>query len=211
MKRFERIGPRTQVLSVVVAALLAQATPARAAGPGGGQLEGIKVHGHWTIVVKNADGSLASTHEFENALVTATGIGGGSLLSGLLANYYSDPIWIVSLSGPNTTGPCQHDGSSQMWPCRVAEPRAPFSGSEYSKNLVVGLPLGSGQQQRPNGTLELSGSVTAVHDGEITLVDSAWYVAARNHFGSLTMKALPSPIQVRAGQIIQVRVVISFS
>jgi hypothetical protein len=209
MKRFARVGPRTQVLSVAVAALLALAMPARAAGPGGGQSEGIKVHGHWTIAVKNSDGSLASTRDFENALVRGDG-GGDSLLAGLLANYYSDPIWLVSLYGPNTTGPCQHEGSAQMWPCHIIEPRAPFSGSEYSKNLVLGLPL-VGLQQRPTGTFELSGSTTAVHDGEITLVGASTWVAARNHFSGFTSKSLPSPIQVRAGQIIQVRVVFSFS
>jgi hypothetical protein len=28
----------------------------------------MKVHGHWIIGVKNADGTLAHHHEFENAL-----------------------------------------------------------------------------------------------------------------------------------------------
>jgi hypothetical protein len=40
------------------------AKPAKAGG------EGIKIHGHWKIVVKNPDGTVASTTEFENALVT---------------------------------------------------------------------------------------------------------------------------------------------
>ena len=30
--------------------------------------EGIQVHGHWTITVRNADGSVAERREFENAL-----------------------------------------------------------------------------------------------------------------------------------------------
>ncbi len=33
------------------------ASPAQAAKPAGGMGEGIKVHGHWTIEVRNPDGS----------------------------------------------------------------------------------------------------------------------------------------------------------
>ena len=40
------------------------------AKPEGANHEGIKVHGHWIIDVKNADGSYASHTEFENSLVT---------------------------------------------------------------------------------------------------------------------------------------------
>src|SRR5207237_8527169 len=35
--------------------------------PNGKQSVGIRVHGHWTIVVRNADGSVASLSEFENS------------------------------------------------------------------------------------------------------------------------------------------------
>ena len=31
--------------------------------------EGLQVHGHWRVVVRNPDGSIASRHEFNNALV----------------------------------------------------------------------------------------------------------------------------------------------
>jgi hypothetical protein len=41
--------------------------PAEQSAPKG-QLEGIKVHGHWTIEVKNPDGSRVSRQEFENSL-----------------------------------------------------------------------------------------------------------------------------------------------
>jgi len=52
-----------------------------------GPLEGITVHGHWTIVVRNADGSIVSRQEFENALITTSlpgGESGGSLLSAVV-------------------------------------------------------------------------------------------------------------------------------
>src|SRR2546423_15522419 len=40
------------------------------ASPGRGQQEGIKVHGHWTIEVRNPDGTLVTHREFENALTS---------------------------------------------------------------------------------------------------------------------------------------------
>jgi hypothetical protein len=179
-----------------------------------GAAEGIKVHGHWTIEIRNPDGSLGSRREVENALVIWAA-GGQTLLAGLLAHHYSDPIWFVSLYGPdingNATGPCRHEGSPDPWPCSIAEPRAPLSGSEYFKNMAVGLPLQGGQQQRPAGTVELSGSATAALDGSIVRVAAGWYVAARNHFGDFTSKTLTPAIEVRAGQVIQVKVVYSFS
>ena len=202
---------RASLAGVAVAAALA--TPVAAAEKKGTG-EGITVHGHWTIEIRNADGTLDSRREVENALVIWTA-GGQTLLAGLLANYYSDPIWFVSLYGPDVngspTGPCRHEGSPNAWPCSIAEPEAPFSGTEYFKNLVVGLPIQGGQQQRPAGTVELSGSATAALDGSIARVSSGWYVTARNHFGDFTSKSLTPAIEVRAGQIVQVKVVFSFS
>ncbi len=61
----------------------APAAEAKAA-PRGGQ-EGIKVHGRWTIDVKNPDGSLARHVEFENGLCVASQGGSGDvLLAGVL-------------------------------------------------------------------------------------------------------------------------------
>ena len=51
----------------------------------GGPQEGIKVHGHWTITVRNPDGTIASTREFENALLEGTA-GGAELLTALLTD-----------------------------------------------------------------------------------------------------------------------------
>lgn len=199
-----------RAVSVMLVGVLGAAAAVGAAEPGRGQSDGIKVHGHWTLEIRDPDGTLASRHEIENALTVMAGAGGNSLLAGLLANHYSDPIWFVSLYGPNTTGPCSHEGSPDPWPCRITEARSPFSGTEYSKNLVLVLPL-SGQAQTPDGTLELSGSTTAVRDGTLVLISSEWYVPARNRFGGFTGKALEPGVPVRAGQTIQVKVVFSFS
>ena len=56
--------------------------PLAAKPPAKGQHEGIKVHGHWTIEVRNPDGKLVSHTEFENALVQPSG---AKILATLLA------------------------------------------------------------------------------------------------------------------------------
>ena len=67
--------------------------------------EGLKVHGHWKIVVRNPDGSLAKEIEFENALVTP---GGGDIaLASLLAGYLSAGAWeILVVPQSGSTGLC---------------------------------------------------------------------------------------------------------
>jgi hypothetical protein len=54
--------------------------PPTVAAARGGPAEDIKVHGHWTITVRNGDGSITSQMEFDNRLVEAR----GQFLAGLL-------------------------------------------------------------------------------------------------------------------------------
>jgi hypothetical protein len=63
--------------------------------------DGITVHGHWTIDVRNPDGALASHHEFENALEPT----GATALSALLARNGTLPSWQLDLIGASG-GPC---------------------------------------------------------------------------------------------------------
>ncbi len=62
--------------------------------PGAGKQsgDGIKVHGHWVLAVKNPDGKLVERREFDNSLVTA-----GNFLSG-------DQLLVAILSGDLTPG-----------------------------------------------------------------------------------------------------------
>ena len=48
-----------------------------------GKKEGIQVHGHWVIEIRNRDGSVASRKEFDNSLATGAG-NGGALLATIL-------------------------------------------------------------------------------------------------------------------------------
>jgi hypothetical protein len=68
--------------------------------PAKGQHEGIAVHGHWTIVVKNPDGKVVSRQEFENALDP---IEGADLLTGILSGEYETQGFFVELFSLNGT------------------------------------------------------------------------------------------------------------
>jgi hypothetical protein len=63
-----------------------------AAGQGG---YGIKVHGHWKFVVHNPDGTLASTKEFENSLITPAA--GDFLIASALMGQSVVTDWAVML------------------------------------------------------------------------------------------------------------------
>ncbi len=61
----------------------------------GAPSEGIKVHGHWTIEIRNPDGSLASHSEFENSLADS----GKWHLAGILGKFYTVDAWEIVLVG----------------------------------------------------------------------------------------------------------------
>jgi hypothetical protein len=79
----------------------ATAKPATEPAATNGQREGITVHGHWTIEVRNPDGTVATHREFENSLSASTG---PNLLAGLLSGNYVAGPWNIALRG--TPGPC---------------------------------------------------------------------------------------------------------
>jgi len=67
--------------------------------------QGIKVHGHWVLQVKNADGTLGERREFNNSLVTNGAALSGDLVLGslLFGDSSSGGLAIAFISGPTTT------------------------------------------------------------------------------------------------------------
>jgi hypothetical protein len=65
---------------------------------------GVKVHGHWTIVVRNPDGTVTDRRDFENSLA----FGGAYLLQNILGGTVTPGAWAISLGAqlPGNTGPC---------------------------------------------------------------------------------------------------------
>ena len=153
------------------------------------QQEGIKVHGHWTIEVRGPDGRLVERRQFENALVPATGA--NSVASALFHfgegnNFQPGCIncafhWRITFLLGSTT-------------LVINEPQ-----------LVKALPN--------DGTFVLSGSTRTPAGGTITkvitgLVGVDGFISFTEPF---TEKSLTPGISVTTGQLIDVKVVISFS
>ncbi len=181
---------------VVAAVLLVAASPAAAQQRA--LRDGIKVHGHWTIDVKNADGTLASHHEFENALQ----LGGQAALANLLGRQATIVGWSVEVD----------DGSPENFGFLIQDQGAaaylPFSGPGTSTNLVITI--------GPNAQAVLQGSVTAAFGVQLARVDTTLVTlssptATRADQWTFTQHTLTQPISVQANQIVQVTVVFSFS
>lgn len=200
-------------LAAVFAATTLATVPMLAQERGGPNKDGIKVHGHWTIDVRRADGTLVSHHEFENAL-TSTGAMGLGLV---LTRYYTMGGWGVMLDG----GVCQGTFAPL---CAIQEPSA-TAGTADSTDLSVMVP---GPGAANQGLLVLKGSVKTSTAGQITGVRTrlatcsdqtvsettcaaqAQMSTADNVF-DVTSRTLATPIPVDAGQFVQVTVVLSFS
>ncbi len=82
-------------------------TPAApsAQAPAKGAQEGIGVHGHWTIDVKNPNGTLARHVEFENGLCVSSASvqnasGGDTIIAELLAGITTIGGWEIVLGSP---------------------------------------------------------------------------------------------------------------
>jgi hypothetical protein len=190
-------------------AALAKSQPATAAKPANGQREGIKVHGHWTIEVRNPDGSLASRTEFENSLMG----GGQETLVRLLARQAAlqTETWFIDLEG--TPQPCS-DAQQQPIKCTIRE----LSGSPppFGAIQVEYIPYNPspqpGSASLGPGDLKLTGGAIAARASTINLVRTL----VSSTLGLLTFSEATVPItnpptnQVVKDQVIQVTVLISF-
>jgi len=94
------------------AAAKADSGPEAEAKPQKSGIEGVQIHGHWVIDVKNPDGKVAEHREFDNSLVTSNSAlqdsTGDQLLAGLLSGALSigDPA-IAFISTPTGAMPAQ--------------------------------------------------------------------------------------------------------
>jgi hypothetical protein len=126
---------------------------------------GVKVHGHWTIEVRNPNGRLASHTEFENALQPQ----GQQALAAILWGY-TPGDWAIVLDGASgdTQLPCAGQITGGQAPCIIGE-----SGDAFATNCGGGLPAGLSNSQcfptltigddssHTGSSLSLGGTVTA--------------------------------------------------
>jgi hypothetical protein len=177
----------------------------------GASTGGIKVHGHWTIEVRDPDGTVVSRDEVQNAFNTQSG---GQFLAQMLAGTITSGAWVVAVG---STPEC-HPGSTSFLACTIAEPSA--SGLAFdSYNLTATVPTTG-----PNaGKLVLRGSVRAPSAMTLHSLQSMLWschqgtapaACVTGAFASLTLfsgKALALNTPVVANQVIDATVVISFT
>lgn len=205
---------RAVVTAGILLAVLQPASRATLQAQGVG--EGLKVHGHWTIEIHDANGALVSHHEFENALVTTTSslmLTPGSKLLALLATgeYYAD--WRVYLDAAT---PEDVDLNGE------------FHTTGASPNGVFPMSIEILHPDTTGNALLLEGQGTAKRAGTIETVATVlglnnWghklnvLIPATTFFGPFTFAHVMDDhgnniaVPVLEGQVISVKVLISFS
>jgi hypothetical protein len=161
-----------------------------------GPQEGIKVHGHWVIDVRDPDGTLVSHNEFENALIQGGSFSGSAALASVLTSQRTVAGWSVQLFGSACTG-------GQFIACVIGDAMVPV-GPFTANNLQVST---------ATETVTLSGMIAAPVTGTIPVVETLVRTLGTGGeiFFHFSHKDLPTPTSVKAGQMVQVTVTFSFS
>jgi hypothetical protein len=163
--------------------------------------EGITVHGHWVIDVRNPDGTLSSHADFQNALTP-----GGAFILAMLLSREATPgaaHWTIEL-GPNSNlgAPFGRNGAFIL------------SASIFEAALGDHYGFGTLTLARQDSTVVLKGTATASAAGELIHVSTGLVINIQGVMGTPTQFSgtmLPNGIPLAAGQIIQVTVTLSFS
>jgi hypothetical protein len=180
--------------------------------------QGVKVHGHWTIEVRNADGSVVTHREFENALA----VGAGGSLAYVLLGQYLMAGWGVQLGASAGSPPCYGTvlGESKTatpgpLPCNIVSTTTGLAASSSTFPNLSAVNATNG--------ITLSGSATAAQTGSIDTVSSSFYTCQApgpcvggsggniGGGGQFTSATVSPAISVSTGQTVAVTVNISFS
>jgi hypothetical protein len=141
-----------------VGSLLAQgaSVPSPAKGTG----EDIKVHGHWVIEIRNADGSLAARHEFENSLHPTYGV---MIMAAVLGGVLPPLAWEIGVADVSGASPCviQSEGQTFVTDCTSVSPGSGSQSSDQFPTLAVTIPTDT--RGVPTGRIQLAGSITVTN------------------------------------------------
>lgn len=199
-----------------------------------GNHEGIKIHGHWTIEVRNPDGKLVTHREFENSLSPTE-----ALLAQLLTGTGSMGYWLVDLATDSTlsTGPCGAGGVCLLAPSGSGAFTATTSGAGITAAYcaangncfsTLSVPVSNFNQVQLTGTATATGSgqigfvttsasdcitATGPVNGNVALSQvspSACFAASPGSVLRFTSATLSTPVAVSTGQTVAVTVVLSF-
>jgi len=201
---------------------VAQNSPAKPSAPKG-QSEGIKVHGHWTIEVRNPDGKVVTHREFENAIAP----NGALPLTGVLSGEYTTGGFEVEIGGSlelcSGLPSCYLVDSRNSWAC--SEEHSPCGALTYTPNTIsggftVGYTLTGSIQPTAGSSVNYisfvqSGIFVCTPVGGISPTTPQACVTTGPTSGGWDLEQLTStsisPIQFTSGQSLSVTVVISFS
>ena len=141
-----------------------KATPSKAGD------EGIKIHGHWVMDLKNADGKVVDHRDFENSLVTVGAApSGDQILAALLSGNAAPSVPVIGLVTQNGGTPPITDAST---PCSSAlsdqggtqcyffgtTASSPYNISQFTGTFETGLT--AQVTFTPSVSLVLSGNYT---------------------------------------------------
>jgi hypothetical protein len=191
--------------------------------------EGIDVHGHWTIVVKNPDGTVAQKRDFENSLNAGTGETG---LLALLAGQSTAGDLAIGVEGGAdvcTTGANDTCLAVASATAGIGGQLCPAHPNLCSSGLTEAV------SQAGVGSVTLAGQISVAETGVVSNVStvlllctgaagtyasvapSACYTLAPGTPNitattyTLTSATLGTPLNVTSGQTISIGVVLTFS
>lgn len=159
--------------------------------------DGIGVKGSWTIDVRDVDGTLAESVDFTNDLLTS----GHLDLARLLVGEASQSQWIVTAAGD--PGPCG-TGAADVT-CAMYETSSSQGNEDAGRFTTL-------EVARVDSSVRLSGSFTAARDTALDRVESVLTTCTSEgacETGAFTGTTI-APVDVAAGQIVQVTVELSF-
>jgi hypothetical protein len=209
---------RSRCAVLALAAVLAAAVAAEArsgwlaqvrlAAPPAAKADGITVHGHWRIVVRDRRGRVVARRVFHNDLTA----NGAELLARVLSRTNSAGLWYVRLGGPSGVV-CTTVGVFRSFECNVVQ--APTGGLSVSAPLATSNPdrgkIFLSGQATANGAIPIDRVSTGIGLCPASTAPSACTSDPTTNGLDFTFRQLPAPVAVAAGQIVQFQVVLSFS
>lgn len=172
----------------------------------GGPHEGLTVHGHWTLEVRNPDGSVAGRYEFENSLAQ-----GSDVLPVLLTGQKMPGAWEIQVLGNAGICPASSTCLTTNFP----------PTSNPGTDLVVSQVPATANSR---AALSFTGSVKVSGNGQIVQVATVLHSCSPGTFAAtcladptatsatFTARDLTgSPVSVGAGQTVLITVAITLT
>jgi hypothetical protein len=210
-RRWLLVAAAVALLSVAAAAVaFATTRAASTSATPGRNVEGIKVEGHWKLVVKNPDGRIVRVVRFHNDPTQAA-----QAIATVLARAFSPGFWWITLNSNDANPACVVSGTPTG--CRLIDPAdgGAFAGTANSFTTLTT------SHSSTQSSITLSGSMTAQRTGDVGNVATNLSVCATTtapnapcgtfQFWPFTSRDLGSPVSLVTGQQLLVTVTLTFT